>query len=118
MKVYQLIIFILTMSIPAAFFTVEAQPGIIADSNLALKYYQTKEFAKAAVVYKALYEQNPSKNYYIYYLNSLWEIQDFDEAEKLIKKAAKSNKTDRSYEIDLGYHFIRMGKREKGEEIY
>lgn len=118
MKVYQLIIFILTMSIPAAFFTVEAQPGIIADSNLALKYYQTKEFAKAAVVYKALYEKNPSKNYYIYYLNSLWEIQDFDEAEKLIKKAAKSNKTDLSYEIDLGYQHIRMGKRDKGEEIY
>jgi hypothetical protein len=95
----------------------QAQPSL-ADSNLGLKYYQNKEFAKAAVVYRALYEKSPSKNYYIYLLNCLWEIQDFDEAEKLIKKASKGNKADMSYVIDLGYHAIRMGKKEQGEKIY
>lgn len=118
MTQYRILILLLFSALSVVSTQILAQPGSLADSNLALKYYQNKEFAKAAVVYKALYEKTPSKNYYIYYLNSLWEIQDFEEAEKLIKKAAKANKSDLSYEVDLGYHFIRMGKKQKGEEIY
>lgn len=105
--------FFIIMVWPAA-----AQPINLADANLASRYYQNKEYAKAAVVYRELYQQNPTKSNYFYYLNCLWELQDFEEAEKLIRKASKNSKNDSSFEVDLGYTYLRMGKKEKGEKTY
>lgn len=95
-----------------------AQPINMADANLAQQYYTNREFAKAAVVYRELYKVNPSRSYYYNYLNCLWELQEFENAENLIEKAIKANKSDMSYEVDLGYNYIRMGKKEKGDKIY
>lgn len=109
-----LISLLLLISVIAGF----AQPSTLADVNLAQQYYNNREFAKAAVVYRELYKINPSKAYYYYYLNCLWELQEFDDARELIEKSIKSNKTDISFEVDLGYNYIRMGKKDKGDKIY
>ncbi len=90
-----------------------------ADIQLANEYYRNKEYAKAAVIYKQLHEQNSQvRSYYMFYVNCLWELQELEEAESVIKSAIKQDRNDLSYYVDLGYTYKRMGKEKKSEKTY
>ena len=55
-------------------------------ANLASKYYQNKEFGKAAELYEQLYTITKSEGYFNIYFDCLLGIPDYDKAEKAIKK--------------------------------
>lgn len=85
-----------------AVFTV-AQVRIDAQKlQLANRYYNDKEFEKAAVLYKQIFEQSKSPHYYNYYLNCLIELSDFDTAEKSIKQQYRRSK-DQNLLVQWGY---------------
>ena len=58
-------------------------------NQLALQYYNNKEFDKASTIFLDLYNSQKSKTYFNYYLNCLVELKDFETAEKW-KKAIES----------------------------
>jgi len=72
-------------------------------NQLALQYYNNKEFDKASTIFLDLYNSQKSKTYFNYYLNCLVELKDFETAEKILKKEIRQNSSDLSYIVDLGY---------------
>jgi tetratricopeptide (TPR) repeat protein len=88
------------------------------DAQLAMQFFQAKEFDKAAELYETLYDQKPGQYYYTYYLYSLLEIRDYDKAEKLIRNQRKLEPNSVRYLVDLGYVSYREGDPEKAKKLY
>jgi len=102
--------FILLFGFIISFFSTFAQNDV--EEKLALQYFQNQEFEKAAEIYLNLYNQNQSQYYYNYYLDCLFELKDFKEAEKFIKNLKKQN-NDTRYYIELAYIYQKDGKNRK-----
>lgn len=89
------------------------------DAKLASEYFRNKEYDKAIVIYKSLYEDSPSgRAYYSMYLMCLTELQEFDLAEKVIKKEIKQNPKELSNYVELGYIYELLGESKKAEDKY
>ncbi|MCF8370469.1 MAG: tetratricopeptide repeat protein [Bacteroidales bacterium] len=89
------------------------------DAKLASEYFRNKEYDKAIVIYKSLYEDSPSgRAYYSMYLMCLTELQEFDLAEKVIKKEIKQNPKELSNYVELGYIYELLGESKKAEDRY
>ncbi len=95
-----------------------AQPKF-NDSKLAYQYYKNKEYDKAVVIYKSLYENSSSsRNYFTFYLNCLIQLKELDNAEKLIKKEMRKRPKDLSLLVELGYNYQQQGNTEKANKQY
>jgi tetratricopeptide (TPR) repeat protein len=88
-----------------------AQPN--TDEQLALQFYQNKEFDKALDYYEKLYNKKSPEQFYQPYLNCLLETKDFKKAEKIVKKHIKSNPENLSFNADLGMVYMRSEDPEK-----
>ncbi|MFA5971271.1 MAG: tetratricopeptide repeat protein [Lentimicrobiaceae bacterium] len=88
------------------------------EEQLGVQYYNSRELDKALVTFENLYSKNPSQFNYIYYINTLFELKEFDKAEKVIKKQQKTSPNDPQYQVDLGYLNIMQGDISKGRRIY
>lgn len=91
------------------------------DKNLALarQYYQTGDYEKAAQLFEELFKDDNNNTYYYSSLfNSYIKLNAFDEAEKLVKKQIKKNKTDLNYQIDLGFLYSQNNQAKEAEEAY
>ena len=77
--------------------------------KLAIEFYVAGEYNKAAQLFQELYEENPSDYYYKYLLYCYVQLEDFRQAERLVKKTKKN--TGKAYKefSDLGY--IEQKKR-------
>ena len=89
-----------------------------SDEQLALQYFQDREFEKAAEIYDRLYAAKPTSTYYFYYFYCLVENQDYDKAEKLIRTARKNDPDGLKYIVDQGYVYYRQGNEEKAHKTY
>ncbi|MEA3446656.1 MAG: tetratricopeptide repeat protein [Bacteroidota bacterium] len=95
-----------------------AQPKF-NDSKLAHEYYRNKEFDKAIVIFKYMYENSRSgQSYYSMYLRCLSELQEYDLAEKVIKKEIRKNAKELSNLVELGYIYEMQGDVKKAEDKY
>lgn len=88
------------------------------DEQLGVQYYQNKEFDKAEALFEDLFERNPSLLNYIYYVNSILELKDYDKAEKVVKRQSRAYPADPRYDVDLGYISILRGDSQKGKKAY
>lgn len=88
------------------------------DEQLAAQYFQNKEYEKAAFYYEKLFEKNPIERYYQNLLICLIETENFNKAEKLVKKQQKKNPYALSYTVDLGYVYKREGKIDEAKKIW
>lgn len=89
-----------------------------SDTQLAIQYYQNKEFDKALPIMEKLFESTKSRAYFIYYLNCLSELNMLNEAEKLVKKQIKKEENKFIYMVDLGYLYKNSGKNQEAMEQY
>ena len=89
-----------------------------SDEQLALQLYQNQEFDKAAEIYQRLYDKKPSLYIYQYLLFSLVEMKEYGKAEKLVRKAQKSDPNSPRYDVDEGYVTYRSGNEGKARKIY
>lgn len=94
-----------------------AQPGN-NDAQLALQYYQMGDYEKAASVYEKLYNRNATQAFYMGYFNSLMMLQDYNEAEKLVRKAMKKEGEISILLADLGYVYEQKGEQPKAKQSY
>lgn len=91
-----------------------AQPT--TDEQLALQFYQNREFDKALEYYEKLYNKKSPYEFYSPYLNCLLELKDFKKAEKIVKKQIKQNPENLTYNVDLGAVYNRMEEPSKAKE--
>ena len=96
----------------------QTTPNDNNDEQIAMQFFQNKEYEKAAEVFERIYTQKPAAYIYTYYLFSLIEIQEYGKAEKLVKTAQKSDPDALKYLVDLGYIAFRKGDPDKQKKLY
>lgn len=92
-------------------------PQQTSDEQLAIQFFQNRDFEKAVDIYERLYNKQPVL-YYPYYYYCLIEIHEYDKAEKLVKSARKADPYAPKYMVDLGYIYYREGNHEKAHKLY
>lgn len=93
-----------------------AQPT--TDEQLAVHYFQSGEYDKAAVYYEKLYNKKPSDFYYNYYLRCLIQLENYQGAEKLAKKQLKRFSTNLVYLVDLGNIYNKLEEHGKARQQF
>ncbi len=128
---WQLSIVLFAISLPAIIFAQDLKPVTPQllpfqqdapkpgdEEQLAIQFYQTQDFPKAAELFEKLYENKPSLYYYQYLVFCLVEIKEYGKAEKLIKKCQKAEPDALRYMVDMGYVSYRSGNQEKAKKLY
>ena len=88
---------------------VSAQTNEQNVTRLAMEYYRLKDYEKAAPLMLQLYQENGFSSYFVYYINSLIGLQQYDEATKAVKRQLRKGK---SPDLEVTYGFIL---KEKGD---
>lgn len=89
-----------------------------SDQELATYYYQNGEYEKAILYFEDIYKDQPSETNFRFYLNSLKEVEQLDEAIKLIKKHQKKNKDALGLYIEMGVIQERLGEVDEAKKNY
>ncbi|MBL7889997.1 MAG: tetratricopeptide repeat protein [Bacteroidia bacterium] len=114
MKYIKHIFFILSFALSSAISF--AQPS--TDEQLALQFYQNKEFDKALDYYEKLYNKKSPQLFYTPYLNCLLETKDFKKAEKIVKKHIKQNPEQLNFQVDLGTVYAKNEDPDKAKSTW
>jgi len=93
-------------------------PQIATDEQLAIQYFQSKEYDKAISLYEKLYYEKKTPFYYNYYLDCLIGLKEYDGAEKFVKKISKKLPANLSYLVDLGYIYQTSGSEKMSEKTF
>ena len=126
---YRLLVFLLVLmtGIPEFVLSQTNPPVITRNRNvqdrdrtrekLALSYYNSKDFEKAALVYEELFNKNPRQYYYNYLLNCLIQLKDFKKADKVVKQQLRIAPSNYRYQIDQIYVFDKMDNKRKADKL-
>lgn len=88
------------------------------DIRLAYEYYRSKDYDKAEILFKKIFDKTQAKIYFSYYANCLIEQSKFELAEKEIKKQVRKHKNNPSYLVDLGYLYKKQDDLEKANNQF
>lgn len=88
------------------------------NEKLAFQYYGSKDYEKALTLFRDLYAKNPSYHHYTYYFYCLTALNQFSEAEKLVRGKIKDEPGAYRYEVDLGYLYLLTDKSEKATKLF
>jgi predicted Zn-dependent protease len=88
------------------------------DEQIAAQYFRNRDFEKAVVLYKELYENKSNSIYYTYYLYCLLELEEFKGAEKLVKKQMQAYPDRIKYRVDLGHVYSKAGESSKAKKQF
>ncbi|MEG2070052.1 MAG: hypothetical protein RR034_01595, partial [Bacteroidales bacterium] len=88
------------------------------DEQLAIEYYKSGEYEKAAELFEKLYNKKADTYIYYYYYQVLLEMGHFDDLEKMIKKQIRAYPNVPRYKIDLGYAYEHANEIQKAEKEY
>lgn len=89
-----------------------------ADEQLAAQYYNNKEYDKAVIYYEKLFDKTKLPNYYVRLLSCFIELEEYKNAEKLVKREIKRNPYQLEYLTDLGNLYKVSGQESKGKSTY
>jgi tetratricopeptide (TPR) repeat protein len=94
--------------------------GLFAqDARLAREYFSNGEYEKAADIYKELHEKDKGNDYYFErYLTTLFEIERYEEAERIIKRALKNYPDKIERYVDYGNLYAKQNQKDKANEQY
>ncbi len=93
-----------------------AQIGI--QEKLALQYFQNKEYEKAAELYQKIYSQKPSPYFYNYYLDCLYNLNDYKKAKSFVHSVAKRHPDEIKYKVEEAFVLQQAGKIVKAGKVY
>ncbi|NOX85595.1 MAG: tetratricopeptide repeat protein [Chlorobi bacterium] len=126
---FLILLMVFSFSLPAILFAQDDKPYImmkrapqrpgqkVSKERLALKYYQSQQYEKAAALYRQLYDENPKQYYYAYLLNCLVVMNEYKQAEKLVKKQKKVRPGDFRLNVDQAYLLKLEGNESKAQKI-
>lgn len=105
----------------AIFLSIILVPGALAqnsyDDQLAMQYYERKEYDKALVYFEKLYDKQADV-YFTYYVKCLMELKEYGKAEKVTKKQIKRADRYVYLYVHLGAIYKLQGHPEKEKEQY
>lgn len=96
----------------------EKQEQRVENENLAGQFYRSQEWEKAKTLYLELYQEYNAQHYFAYYLNCLFQLNAFDEAEKQLKIEIAKNPVSTNFLVDLGYVYQLQGTQRKAERLF
>lgn len=111
MKKILLFLFIIVASL-------SAKAQLSTEEALALQYYQTGDFEKAAIVYEKLFNRTKNLSFYDPYFNSLLKTRQYNEAEKLARTQMKNHPEVFTYSVDIGRIYLEKGDESKSSEWF
>jgi tetratricopeptide (TPR) repeat protein len=85
------------------------------DIELADYYYENGQYEQARLYYDKVYKSNKTNKVYTNYLNTLIALNDFEEAEKLVKKKIKTENDDGTAYVQLGDLYNKFNKKEEAK---
>ncbi|MDX5346812.1 MAG: tetratricopeptide repeat protein [Hymenobacteraceae bacterium] len=89
------------------------------DLALAREYFRKGEYEKADAIYSKLIDNNQLYQVvYPEYLQTLLALQQYKDAEKLVKKTIKKYQGVPLYEVDLGRVYLARGDKEAAEKYF
>ncbi len=89
-----------------------------SDEQLAMMFFQDRDYEKAASLFDKLYDSKPSYYYYTYLIFCYLETGDAKQAEKLVKRQMKLEPGSIKYSVDLGYVYKRLGDEAKAQKQF
>ena len=108
--------FIFSLFILFANVDIQAQQGT-TDEQLAGYYLDIGEYQKALLYYEKLYGENPKASNYEGLVTCYTKLENYKEAEKLVKKQLKKFNSN-TYYIDLGSIYEAQGKMSDANSAY
>lgn len=111
MKKTLLFIFIL-------FTVLNVKAQLSTEEALAVQYYQTGDYEKAAIIYERLFNRTKNLSFYDPYFNSLLKTRKYNEAEKLARTLMKSQPEVYTYSVDIGRVYLEKGEESKSSEWF
>ena len=111
MKKTLLFIFIL-------FTVLNVKAQLSTEEALAVQYYQTGDYEKAAIIYERLFNRTKNLSFYDPYFNSLLKTRKYTEAEKLARTLMKSQPEVYTYSVDIGRVYLEKGEESKSSEWF
>lgn len=88
------------------------------DEQLAAQYFQQGEYEKAILYYERLYRKQGNPYHYDQLFKCHMALQDFTQAEKLVKEQMKRRGDDPRYLVDLGTVYNASGETEKARQQF
>ncbi len=100
-------------------FAQQQRSEVQTKSSLAIRYYNAKDFEKAAPLLKEVYELTRNSTYFRYYINSLISLNEFAEAESELQQEIKKQKTPRpEYYVHLGQVYKSQNRNEEARLMF
>ncbi len=88
-------------------------------SRLAMQYFETGEFEKAASLFKDLYQKDPRSTFYFdKYIESLLAMDDFSTSEKVVKSRIKKEPQNLSLYVTQGKILEAQFKDDEAQKLY
>lgn len=89
------------------------------NAKLAQRYYNDGEYEKAASLYEKLYAANARNDYYFdRFTSCLFQLEEYDQAEKVIKKQLKAFPENVRLYVTYGKLYENQYLDEKADEMY
>jgi tetratricopeptide (TPR) repeat protein len=89
------------------------------DIRLAQQYYHDGEYEKASLLYEQLLQKNPNNEFYFdRYVECLIVLEDFNTAERVIKRQLRQEPNNSRLYVAYGRLFERQYKEEAAEKQY
>ncbi|MDZ4824489.1 MAG: tetratricopeptide repeat protein [Flavobacteriales bacterium] len=88
------------------------------DLELAEYYYSQGQYEQAKLYYEKIYKSNRTTRVYTNYLNTLVALNDFEEAEKLVKKKIKTDSDDGMGYVNLGELYKKFDRGEEAKKNF
>jgi len=107
----RVLILLLICALPLA---IQAQ-----DARLAQQYYRNGEYEKAAVLYEQLFQSNEKNDFYLdRYVECLLSLEDYDSAEKVIKRQLRREPDNVKLFVTYGKLYERQFKDDEAQKQY
>ncbi len=88
-------------------------------SRLAMQYFETGEFEKAASLFEELYEKDKRSNFYFdKYIESLLAMEDYSTAERVVTKRLKKENDNLALYVTQGKILEAQFKDDEAEKLY
>jgi len=88
------------------------------EARLAQEYFANGEFEKAGVLYEKLYKTGKNDFYFDRYIESLLALEEFEQAEKVVKNTIKSKPGSLNLYVTYGNILERQYKDEAAQKQY
>jgi tetratricopeptide (TPR) repeat protein len=96
-----------------------ASEGIAQNDLLAKNYFEQGEFEKALVLYEKLRKQQPGRmDFLLKMVEANQQLENFSEAETLLKSRVQGRNTNPQILIELGYNAALQNKDQEAQTYY